>query len=73
MIQQTEQKTAILPLQETSYEIWESKYCLKHGKTKAPIDGSVSDTYKRVSRALAEVEFETGRPTRMMCSSPVGL
>ena len=60
MIQQTEQKTAILPLQETSHEIWESKYQLKHGKTKVAIDASVPSTYKRVSHALAEVEFETG-------------
>lgn len=44
-----------IPLQPTSYEIWEKKYQLKdeHGN---PIDLTVEDTYRRVAKALASVE-----------------
>lgn len=46
-----------LPLQQTSYEIWEKKYQLKdeHGN---PVDQTVEDTYERVASALASVEKE---------------
>lgn len=46
-----------LPLQQTSYEIWEKKYQLKdeHGN---PVDKTVEDTYERVANALASVEKE---------------
>jgi ribonucleoside-diphosphate reductase alpha chain len=41
------------PLQETSFEIWDSKYRLK-SKDGVPIDGSIDETYQRVARALAQ-------------------
>ncbi|HDO0923969.1 TPA: adenosylcobalamin-dependent ribonucleoside-diphosphate reductase [Aeromonas salmonicida] len=47
----------LIPLQETSLEIWDSKYRLK-SKDGAPIDGSIDETYQRVARALAEQERE---------------
>ncbi|MFQ2430856.1 adenosylcobalamin-dependent ribonucleoside-diphosphate reductase [Aeromonas caviae] len=46
-----------IPLQETSLEIWDSKYRLK-SKGGAPIDGSIDETYQRVARALAAQERE---------------
>lgn len=46
-----------IPLQETSLEIWDSKYRLK-SKDGAPIDGSIDETYQRVARALAAQESE---------------
>lgn len=44
-----------IPLQPTSFEIWEKKYQLKdeHGN---PVDQTVEDTYRRVAKALASVE-----------------
>jgi ribonucleoside-diphosphate reductase alpha chain len=44
-----------IPYQEASLDIWDKKYRLtaKDGK---PVDGSMDDTYKRVARALADVE-----------------
>ena len=41
--------------QSTSMEIWDSKYRLKskHGKA---IDKTLDDTFKRVARALADLE-----------------
>lgn len=41
--------------QSTSMEIWDSKYCLKskHGDA---IDVTLDDTFKRVARALADLE-----------------
>lgn len=44
-----------IPLQPTSYEIWEKKYQLKdeHGN---PVDQTVDDNYRRVAKALASVE-----------------
>jgi ribonucleoside-diphosphate reductase alpha chain len=44
-----------IPYQEASLDIWDKKYRLtsKEGK---PLDGSMDDTYKRVARALADVE-----------------
>ncbi|MEN3796534.1 adenosylcobalamin-dependent ribonucleoside-diphosphate reductase [Aeromonas caviae] len=44
-----------IPLQETSLEIWDSKYRLK-SKDGAPIDGSIDETYQRVAHALAAQE-----------------
>lgn len=46
-----------LPLQPSSEEIWMMKYQLKD-KQGNPVDLTVKDTYKRVARALAEVEPE---------------
>jgi ribonucleoside-diphosphate reductase alpha chain len=44
-----------IKLQETSLDIWESKYCLKTKKGDW-VDESIDDTYKRVATALSEVE-----------------
>jgi len=46
-----------IPFQEASLDIWDKKYrlCAKDG---TPIDGSMDDTYRRVARALADVERE---------------
>ena len=46
-----------IDFQETSLDIWESKYCLK-SKKGHQIDLNVDDTYKRVAKALAEVEAD---------------
>lgn len=47
--------TSDIPFQPTSIDIWGSKYQLRdrHGQ---PVDRSLSDTYKRVARTLADVE-----------------
>ena len=44
-----------IPFQEASLDIWDKKYrlCAKDG---TPIDKAMDDTYKRVARALADVE-----------------
>lgn len=50
--------TAALPeisFQEASLDIWDKKYRLK-SKTGEIIDQEIDDTFKRVARALAEVE-----------------
>ncbi|MGO8828241.1 MAG: adenosylcobalamin-dependent ribonucleoside-diphosphate reductase [Steroidobacteraceae bacterium] len=44
-----------IPFQEASYDIWDKKYRLI-AKDGSPIDRSMDDTYKRVARALADVE-----------------
>lgn len=44
-----------IPYQEASLDIWDKKYRLI-AKDGTPIDGSMDDTYKRVARALADVE-----------------
>ncbi len=46
-----------IPFQDASVDIWDKKYRLKT-KEGASIDKTVDDTYKRVARALAEVEHE---------------
>lgn len=46
---------AKLPLQETSLDIWDKKYRLKT-KDGQNVDNTVADTFKRVAKALAEVE-----------------
>ncbi|WP_434665820.1 adenosylcobalamin-dependent ribonucleoside-diphosphate reductase [Aeromonas sp. NJAU223] len=53
----SETGTGLIPLQETSLEIWDSKYRLKR-KDGTPIDGSIDETYQRVARALAAQERE---------------
>ncbi len=50
----TNEVTAI-PLQPASQDIWDKKYRLKT-KTGEPVDIVVDDTWKRVARALADVE-----------------
>ncbi len=46
---------AQLPLQDTSLDIWDKKYRLKT-KEGRNVDQTINDTYKRVARALADVE-----------------
>jgi len=46
---------AEIPLQPASQDIWDKKYRLK-SKLGKPVDASVDDTYKRVARALSDVE-----------------
>ena len=44
-----------ITFQEASMDIWDKKYRLS-AKDGSPIDKSMDDTYKRVARALADVE-----------------
>ncbi|HHH35848.1 MAG TPA: adenosylcobalamin-dependent ribonucleoside-diphosphate reductase [Gammaproteobacteria bacterium] len=48
-------KSTDIPLQPASQDIWDKKYRLK-SKDGRCIDQTIDDTYKRVARALAEVE-----------------
>jgi ribonucleoside-diphosphate reductase alpha chain len=49
-----------IPYQEASFDIWDKKYRLT-AKDGSPVDKTMDDTYKRVARALADVEGEDGR------------
>ena len=49
-----------IQFQETSLDIWESKYCLKTKKGEM-VDKNMDDTYKRVARALSDVEDKSIR------------
>jgi ribonucleoside-diphosphate reductase alpha chain len=49
-----------IPYQEASFDIWDKKYRLT-AKDGSPVDKSMDDTYKRVARALADVESEQNR------------
>ncbi len=49
-----------IKFQETSLDIWESKYCLKSKKGEL-VDQSMDDTYKRVAKALSQVEDKDKR------------
>ncbi len=44
-----------VPFQEASLDIWDKKYRLK-SKNGENIDANIDDTYKRVARAIADVE-----------------
>ena len=46
-----------IPFQEASLDIWDKKYRLS-SKDGQALDASMDDTYKRVARALADVERE---------------
>jgi len=46
-----------IAFQEASLDIWDKKYRLT-AKDGSPVDKSMDDTYKRVARALADVERE---------------
>ena len=46
-----------ISFQEASFDIWDKKYRLT-AKDGSPIDKSMDDTYKRIARALADVEAE---------------
>ena len=52
--------TTDIPMQDASLDIWNSKYQLKT-KTGEPVDRTIDDTYKRVARALADVEAKGKR------------
>ncbi|MGU5582184.1 adenosylcobalamin-dependent ribonucleoside-diphosphate reductase [Aeromonas hydrophila] len=54
-VQESESAYRQIPLQDTSFEIWDSKYRLK-SKDGVPIDGTIDETYQRVARALAGQE-----------------
>jgi len=49
-----------ISFQDASLDIWDKKYRLV-SKTGLPIDKTMDDTYKRVARALADVEREENR------------
>src|SRR3984885_13342592 len=49
-----------IPYQEASFDIWDKKYRLT-SKDGSPVDKPMDDTYKRVARALADVESEQNR------------
>ncbi|HEY7641203.1 MAG TPA: adenosylcobalamin-dependent ribonucleoside-diphosphate reductase [Steroidobacteraceae bacterium] len=49
-----------IPFQEASLDIWDKKYRLT-AKDGSPLDRSMDETYKRVARALADVEREDVR------------
>jgi ribonucleoside-diphosphate reductase alpha chain len=49
-----------ISFQEASLDIWDKKYRLS-AKDGTPVDRSMDDTYKRVARALADVEREDVR------------
>jgi len=49
-----------IPFQEASLDIWDKKYRLS-AKDGTPVDKTMDDTYKRVARALADVEQEAVR------------
>src|SRR5579871_6457013 len=49
-----------VPFQEASLDIWDKKYRLT-AKDGSPIDKTMDETYKRVARALADVEREDVR------------
>ena len=49
-----------IPFQEASLDIWDKKYRLT-AKDGTPIDKTMDDTYKRVARALADIEAEDAR------------
>ena len=51
---------AEITLQPASLDIWDTKYRLT-AKDGAQIDATIDDTYKRVARALADVESEALR------------
>ena len=53
-------KLTDVPLQEASLNIWDTKYRLKT-KSGVPIDTDIPGTYKRVAKALAQVEDPLNR------------
>src|SRR5688500_9175622 len=51
-----------IAFQEASLDIWDKKYRLT-AKDGSPVDKTMDDTYKRIARALADVEREEVRDT----------
>ncbi|NLR36716.1 adenosylcobalamin-dependent ribonucleoside-diphosphate reductase [Aeromonas hydrophila] len=56
-VQESESASRLIPLQDTSFEIWDSKYRLK-SKDGVPIDGTIDETCQRVALALAGQESQ---------------
>ncbi len=52
--------TSAIPFQEVSIDIWDTKYRLK-SKTGAISDETMDDTFRRVAKALSDVEAEADR------------
>ena len=50
----------IIPMQEASLDIWDKKYRLKDEESN-PVDLDVNATYKRVAKALSDVEEQEVR------------
>lgn len=50
--------TQAIELQSASVDIWNNKYQLKNNKGE-PVDKSIDDTYKRVAKAISDVESTT--------------
>ena len=57
-IQYESTDTLEIPFQEASIDIWDKKYRLKT-KTGQIVDASLDDSYKRIAKALADVEEES--------------
>ncbi len=55
-----ERETVEVPFQPASEDIWDKKYRLKDNSGVA-VDATIHDTYRRVARALAQVEPEEKR------------
>ncbi|GGA25001.1 adenosylcobalamin-dependent ribonucleoside-diphosphate reductase [Dyella nitratireducens] len=51
----TSRDAAAIPLQPASQDIWDKKYRLRT-KNGDPVDATIDDSWKRVARALSEVE-----------------
>ncbi len=48
-------KTQEIVMQDASFDIWDKKYRLKY-KDSNPIDADIDATYRRVAKALSDVE-----------------
>ncbi|MCP5139978.1 MAG: adenosylcobalamin-dependent ribonucleoside-diphosphate reductase [Chromatiales bacterium] len=59
-VQMENVRAGTVGFQEASIDIWDKKYRLK-AKTGEVVDETMDDTYKRVARALADVESEGDR------------
>lgn len=55
---ETPNQLSDIPLQDASMDIWDKKYRLKDMKGE-PVDTNIDDTFRRVARALADVELDT--------------
>ena len=55
VVQDNDNKSAAIPLQPASQDIWDKKYRLKT-KQGEPLDADIDGTYQRVARALADAE-----------------
>ena len=51
-----------IPLQPTSFDIWDKKYRLK-AKNGEPVDATIDHTYQRIAKALSDVEATPEKKT----------